>query len=84
MPVGWAIMWPKRKDVPSGIPQKIIDRVAMLHTPDLVQWADQAIYTTGRSLTSHIREPSADLLAEALTGARVLLAITEEIARRTR
>lgn len=76
-------MWRKR-DVPSGIPKKIVDRVAMLPTADLVQWADQALYTTGRSLTSHTREPSPDMLAEALTGARVLLAITEEIARRSR
>lgn len=77
-------MWRKNSNVPSGIPQKIIDRVAVLPTPDLVQWADQAIYTTGRSLTSHMRENSADMLNEALTGAQVLLAITEEIGRRTR
>lgn len=76
-------MW-RKKDVPSGIPKKIIDRVAVLSTPDLIQWADQAIYTTGRSLTANTREPSPDMLAEALTGARVLLAITEEIARRSR
>lgn len=78
-------MWGKRKSTSNGyLPKKIVDRVSVLSTPDLIQWADQAIYTTGRSLTAHQRQPSVDLLAEAVTGAQVLLAITEEIAHRSR
>ena len=75
-------MW-RRQPQPGVLPKKIVDRVAALPTPDLIQWADQALYTTGRSLTSHMREHSPDMISEAVTGAQVLLAITEEIRRRS-
>lgn len=75
-------MWGKRKDIPTGIPEHIVRRVGMLPTGDLVEWADQAIYTTGRYLTLHQRTRDLADLDEALTGAQVLLAITEEMRRR--
>lgn len=71
-----------KKHVESGIPEKIVTRVRKLPTSDLVDWADQAIYTTGRCLTTYQRERNPQFLQEAQTGAQVLLAITEEMLRR--
>lgn len=71
-----------KKRVETGIPKKIITRVRKLPTSDLVDWADQAIYTTGRCLTQFQRDRDLQFLYEAQTGAQVLLAITEEMTRR--
>jgi hypothetical protein len=51
---------------------------------DLIAWADQAIYSTGRSLTAYQRTDDDSYLNEAHTGAQVLLAIVNEVARRSR
>jgi len=72
----------RNKKVDSGIPQKIIDRVRKMSTEDLVMWGDQALYSTGRSLTGHLKDRNGDSLAEAVTGAQVVLAIVEEVGRR--
>lgn len=72
----------RNKKVDTGISPKVLKRAAMLPSSDLVDWADQAISTTGRSLTAFQRERSPDMLAEAHLGAEVLLAIVEEIQRR--
>lgn len=71
-----------RKAVPYEIPPKIVERVSKLPTPDLVSWADQALYTTGRNMTASLRDGGTEALDEALTGAQVLLAIAEELRRR--
>ena len=71
-----------REDAPVAIPDHITNRVRRLPGSDLVSWADQAIYTTGRYLTLYQRDPSSAHLSEARTGAQALLAIVEEIARR--
>lgn len=75
-------MFRRNKRLPTGISEKITRRVGMLPSSDLVDWADQAIYSTGRSLTSYLKDRSKDTLAEAHVGAEVILAIVEEIQRR--
>lgn len=72
----------RSKRVPTGISESIIKRVQKLPSSDLVDWADQAIYSTGRSLTAYLRERSPDSLHDAHVGAEVILAIVEEIQRR--
>lgn len=76
-------MW-RKKYVDAAIPEKIVQRVSKLPTPDLVAWADQALYTTGRYVTAHVRDHSPEALDEAVTGSQVLLAIAEEMRRRQR
>jgi hypothetical protein len=72
----------RSKRLPTGISEKVVKRVGMLPASDLVDWADQAIYSTGRSLTSYMRDRSPEALREAHVGAEVILAIVEEIQRR--
>jgi hypothetical protein len=45
-------------------------------------WSDQAIYSAGRNLSAYLKDSNPDQLAEATTGAQVLLAIVTEIRRR--
>lgn len=75
-------MFRRTKRAPAGISEKVLKRVGMLASADLIDWADQAISTTGRSLTAYQRDRSPDMLYEAHMGAEVLLAIVEEIQRR--
>lgn len=72
----------RSKRLPTGISEKITKRVRALPSSDLVDWADQAIYSTGRNLTTYLRERNRDSLSEAHIGAEVILAIVEEIQRR--
>jgi len=74
-------MWEPDK-VPNGIPEKVMGRVRRLPMSDLTDWADQAICSTGRSLTAYQRDRVPEFLLEAQTGAQVLLAIVNEIRRR--
>ncbi len=55
----------------------------MLPTPDLTMWSDQAINSTGRALTLYNRTKDRALLDEAHMGAVAMLAIIEEIQRRS-
>ena len=71
-------MW--RKKAPTD--SKIASRVSKLSRTDLVAWADQAIYSTGRCLTAYQRDPLLEYLEEARSGAAVLAAIIDEIQRR--
>ena len=72
----------RRRSVDPGIPERIVNRVRKCATSDLVDWSDQALFTTGRELTAFQRDRKPEHLDEALVGAQVLLAITQEIARR--
>lgn len=75
-------MFRRSKRLPTGVSEKVTKRVGMLTSADLVDWADQAISTTGRCLTAYQRDRSPDMLAEAHMGAEVVIAIVEEIQRR--
>lgn len=73
-------MW--RKQPKPADQTKIQKRVSALSSHDLVAWADQCLYTTGRNLTAHQRDPMPEYLDEAESGAQVLLAVVQEIRRR--
>jgi hypothetical protein len=72
-------MW--RKRAPEG-DSKIAKRLSRLPEADLVAWADQAIYSTGRYLTAYQRERLPEYLEEARSGAEALLEVVDEIRRR--
>ena len=59
--------------------EKIAKRVAMIPTPDLAMWADQALSEIGRGLPSH-RNP--DTLKALLEGAEALHALIYELNKR--
>jgi hypothetical protein len=75
-------MW-RRRQVTPRTPERIAKRAAMLPTPDLTMWSDQAINSTGRALTLYNRTKERALLDEAHMGAVAILAIIEEIQRRS-
>lgn len=62
---------------------KIQSRVQRLSDQDLIAWADQALYSIGRNLTSYQREGAPEFLEEASMGAQVLLETVTEISRRS-
>lgn len=72
-------MWRRATDRADS---RISKRLSRLAEPDLVAWADQAIYSTGRYLTAYQRERVPQYLDEARSGAEALLAVIEEIRRR--
>ena len=57
-------------------------RVARISTPDLITWAEQAVYPIERNLSSFGRSQGLAELNEAHMGAEALLAITTELKRR--
>lgn len=63
-------------------PTKIQKRVANISTPDLVMWAENALYVIGKEITHHQRDKSLESLYEARMGAEALLAITDELLKR--
>lgn len=63
-------------------PSKITKRVASISTPDLIMWAENALFVIGKNLTHHQRDRSQDALHEAQMGAEALLAITLELQKR--
>lgn len=71
----------------TGGPQpqtKIQKRVAGISTPDLVTWAENALFVIGKELTGYIRSHDPALLEEADLGAEALYAITQELKNRAR
>jgi hypothetical protein len=61
---------------------KIQKRVAGISTPDLVTWAENALFVIGKEVTSYLRTRNEDALYEADLGAEALYAITQELKRR--
>lgn len=74
-------MWRKATTASTTNP-KIQSRVQRLAEPDLIMWADQAIYTTGRYLTEYHKSRDMNFLDEAVTGAQVLNAVVDELKKR--
>lgn len=75
-------MWFNKRVAPRT-PERIAKRAAMLPTNDLTMWSDQAINSTGRALTTYYRTKERAFLDEAHMGAVAILAIVEEIQRRS-
>lgn len=57
-------------------------RVSKLSTPDLVKWADQALFGIGRNLTDWGRDPVYHYIDEAQLGANALLVVMNELCSR--
>jgi hypothetical protein len=62
---------------------KIEQRVEKLSTPDLVQWAEHALYSIGRNLTDYIRSNDKNVLEETVLGAEAMLAVMQELKNRS-
>jgi hypothetical protein len=74
----------KKKDGSQPQPQsKIEKRVASIATPDLVSWAENALFVIGKELTGWMKSKSPTQLDEALLGAEALLAIAKELKKRS-
>ena len=59
-------------------------RAAMLPTQELLDWADQSLYTMAKYLSQYRAAPDETvLLQEALIGAEALQAVLAEVSRRT-
>lgn len=59
-------------------------RIVLLPTHDLIPWAEQCLYGVGRNLNDWSRDVArVELLEEAHQSAEVLLAVVEEIRRRS-
>jgi len=62
---------------------KIQKRVAGISTPDLVMWAENALFVVGKDITAYLRTRNEESLQEADLGAEALYAITQELKRRS-
>lgn len=69
----------KNKNWDKPFSEKIARRVAMISTPDLAMWADQALTEISRTLPSH-RDPDASKVL--LEGAEALHALIHELNKR--
>lgn len=72
----------RKKKVGNQPSSKITQRVANISTPDLIMWAENALFVIGKEITHHQRNKDADALYEAEMGAEALLAITRELRKR--
>jgi hypothetical protein len=72
----------RKKKVGLQPSSKITQRVANISTPDLIMWAENALFVIGKEITHHQRNKDADVLYEAEMGAEALLAITRELRKR--
>lgn len=77
------MIFQKKKD--GSQPQsKIEKRVANIATPDLVIWAENALFVIGKEVTGWMRTKEAALLDEAALGAEALTAIINELKKRSK
>jgi hypothetical protein len=73
----------KKKD--GSQPQsKIEKRVANIATPDLVMWAENALFVIGKEVTHWMRDKNEYALEEASLGAEALTAIINELKKRSK
>lgn len=73
----------KKKQAGPQLPGKLTKRVQKIGTTELVLWAENALFVLGKNLTHWERDRSPELLEEAHIGAEALLAITNELKRRS-
>lgn len=74
-------MWRKRAEPRN---EAVSRRVARMSDRDLVEWADNSLYTAGRYLTAFQRERDPVYLEEARVAAEALLEVIDEVTRRQR
>jgi hypothetical protein len=73
----------QKKKVGLQLQTKIEKRVANIATPDLVMWAENALYVIGKEVTHWMRDKNEDSLEEAALGAEALTAIINELKKRS-
>jgi len=61
---------------------KLEKRVSSISTPELVAWAENALFIIGKEVTGWMRTRDIVMLEEAELGAEALYAITQELKRR--
>jgi hypothetical protein len=62
---------------------KIEKRVASIATPDLIMWAENALFVIGKEVTHWMRDKNEYSLEEAALGAEALTAIIKELQKRS-
>lgn len=63
--------------------QRARGRAARIPTPELLSWADQAIFGIGRHMDRYRRSGISEDLQEAVSGAAALYAVLSEVERRS-
>lgn len=63
---------------------KLQKRVASISSPDLVTWSENALFVIGKEVTGWLKDHNKDHLYEAEMGAEALLAITQELVKRSK
>ena len=76
----------KRKPLKQELPEKVARRAKMIPTPDLLDWAENALYTAHRNLSSYRARPEAPdspmYFSEAKQSTAALLAVLRELESR--
>lgn len=79
-------MFKKRKPLKQELPEKVARRAKMIPTPDLLDWAENALYTAHRNLSSYRARPDAPdspmYFSEAKQSTEALLAVLRELESR--
>ena len=63
---------------------KLQKRVAGISSPELITWAENALFVIGREITGYMRNHDSAQLDEADMGAEALYAITQELKKRAK
>ena len=72
----------KKKTDGHQLQSKLEKRVASISTPELVAWAENALFVIGKEVTGWMRTRDIVMLEEANLGAEALYVITQELKRR--
>ena len=79
-------MFRKRKPIKQELPEKVARRAKMIPTPDLLDWAENALYTAHRNLSAYRGRPEAPdapmYFSEAKQSTEALLAVLRELESR--
>lgn len=76
-------MWKRRPKISTTTDSRVAKRVARLATPDLYVWSETCVLNLGRSLSEHQKAAEGFTLQDAKENAQALLALVEEIERRS-
>ena len=76
----------KRRPLKEELPERIVRRAKMIPTPDLLGWAENALYTAHRQLSAYRARPDAPEaalhFAETRQSTEALLAVLRELESR--
>ena len=80
-------MFRRRKPLKEELPEKVVRRARMIPTPDLLDWAENALYTAHRNLSAYRARPDSPTapqnFAEARQSVAALSAVLAELESRT-